>query len=409
MNDADVVIVGAGLTGLRAALELSRAGLSVLVVEKDTDVGGRVRTTHDRGFLLDHGFQVLLSAYPELQSVLPLGDLQLRSFWSGARTRVNGEFYDILDPRRHPSALFRSLRSPILSVRDLARFAIFVEGASKRGIRPSGTATSDEISRRGFSEIFKGGFLAPFLRGVLLDPRLHVDSGLARFYLKMFSRGTAALPADGIQALPNMLADALGRKHILLETGVSSLKRDRVVLASGEDIRARAVICAADALSAAALAGPEQTVPQYGAATVYFSSVEPPFTEPLIVLNGDGRGPISSVAVVSNIQPTYAPAGASLISVTAIGDHALRPEGELVTILRQQLHEWFGYRVAQWEHLKSFYIPNALPARPRLTDGWRQHEGVFFAGDYLSYGSQNGALGAGRQVAARVLEDLSQL
>lgn len=45
--DADVIVIGAGLSGLQAAQLLEEAGLGVLVLEGDTRVGGRVRTLLD--------------------------------------------------------------------------------------------------------------------------------------------------------------------------------------------------------------------------------------------------------------------------------------------------------------------------------------------------------------------------
>jgi phytoene dehydrogenase-like protein len=404
MYDTDVAIVGAGLTGLRAALELTRGGLSVLVIENDSSVGGRLKTTRERGIVLDHGFQVLLTGYPELASLPDLAPLECKSFWSGARMHVDSEFYDFLDPLRHPTTIISTLWNPVIDIRDLLRLALFVRSAPWRGARFAGESTSDALERLGFSELFKGAFLKPFLRGVLLDSSLHSDAGLAAFYLRIFSRGTAALPARGIQAFPELLADTLGRQHLLLDARVVSVSRGRVVLQNGEEIRARQVICAADALCAATLGGPSQTVPQSGTLTSYFLADSPPYAEPLIVLNGDDSGPINNLAVVSNVQPSYAPSGKALIAASIVGEAINLPESSLLPKVRVQLHTWFGAATAHWEHLKTFAVPAALPARPRLQLGWQEHNGVLYAGDYLSYGSQNGALAAGRAVAQHVLE-----
>lgn len=404
MYDTDVAIVGAGLTGLRAALELARGGLSVLVIEKDSSVGGRLKTSRERGFVLDHGFQVLLTGYPELDSIPGLAPLECKSFWSGARMRLNSEFYDFLDPLRHPTKIIRSLWTPVIDVRDLLKLALFTYSAPRRGARSAGESTSDALDRLGFSELFKGAFLKPFLRGILLDPSLRSDAGLAAFYLRTFSTGMAALPAKGIQAFPDFLADTLGRQHLLLDARVVSVSADRVVLQNGDEIRARKVICAADALCAATLGGPSQTVPQSGTLTIYFRADAPPYHEPLIVLNSDDSGPINNLAVLSNVQPSYAPNGQALIAASIIGDAVSVPESALMPKVRAQLHSWFGASTLHWEHLKSFTIAAALPARPRLHVGWQEYNGVLFAGDYLSYGSQNGALAAGRAVAQHVLE-----
>lgn len=55
IRSTDVVVVGAGLAGLTAADELSRAGHDVLVVEGRDRVGGRIHTTHVAGVPVDAG------------------------------------------------------------------------------------------------------------------------------------------------------------------------------------------------------------------------------------------------------------------------------------------------------------------------------------------------------------------
>ena len=79
-----VLIVGAGLAGLTCALRLHEAGIPVQVIEASDGVGGRVRTDEVEGFLLDRGFQVYLSAYPEAGKLLDLDALGLRPFSPGA-------------------------------------------------------------------------------------------------------------------------------------------------------------------------------------------------------------------------------------------------------------------------------------------------------------------------------------
>ena len=66
LSSPEVVVVGAGIAGLTAAKILSQKGKEVLLIEKSDGVGGRVRTDYHQGFLLDRGFQVLLTSYPEL-------------------------------------------------------------------------------------------------------------------------------------------------------------------------------------------------------------------------------------------------------------------------------------------------------------------------------------------------------
>jgi phytoene dehydrogenase-like protein len=73
----DVIIIGAGLSGLAAAVHLHRQGRRVLVLEASDRAGGRIKTDSHEGFLLDRGFQVLLTAYPETQTLLNYKDMPL--------------------------------------------------------------------------------------------------------------------------------------------------------------------------------------------------------------------------------------------------------------------------------------------------------------------------------------------
>ena len=82
--DQKIVIIGAGVSGLVAALHCEKAGYKPIIIEASERVGGRIKTDQKDGFLLDQGFQVLLSAYQEAKRYLDLEALDLRSFSTGA-------------------------------------------------------------------------------------------------------------------------------------------------------------------------------------------------------------------------------------------------------------------------------------------------------------------------------------
>ena len=73
----DVVIVGCGVAGLCCARHLQALDLECAVLEASDVVGGRVRTDEVDGLLLDRGFQVLLTAYPEAKAMLDCDALEL--------------------------------------------------------------------------------------------------------------------------------------------------------------------------------------------------------------------------------------------------------------------------------------------------------------------------------------------
>ena len=57
LDAVDCIVVGAGLAGLSAAIELEKSGKSVLICDANTQPGGRVQSTTHKGYILDHGFK----------------------------------------------------------------------------------------------------------------------------------------------------------------------------------------------------------------------------------------------------------------------------------------------------------------------------------------------------------------
>ena len=82
MTDKDVKIhiIGAGVSGLAAAITLKNAGYNAQILEQSPTVGGRVETTMNGSMKLDHGFQVLLDEYPAAKEFLNLESLNLVKF-----------------------------------------------------------------------------------------------------------------------------------------------------------------------------------------------------------------------------------------------------------------------------------------------------------------------------------------
>jgi phytoene dehydrogenase-like protein len=124
-DSADVVVVGAGLAGLNCARVLRSKGVNAIVLEASDGVGGRVRTDNVDGFLLDRGFQIFLTGYPEAQSTLDYAALQLQPFYAGAKVWWNGGFHTVADPLRHFVDGLLSLTNPIGSVGDKVNVGIF--------------------------------------------------------------------------------------------------------------------------------------------------------------------------------------------------------------------------------------------------------------------------------------------
>src|SRR6516162_5754425 len=100
----DVVIIGGGLAGLCCARTLHEKSVSFQILEASDGIGGRVRTDAMDGFLLDRGFQVLLTAYPEAKRLLDYTRLDLKAFAPGALSWYAGRMNKLVDPWRTPGS-----------------------------------------------------------------------------------------------------------------------------------------------------------------------------------------------------------------------------------------------------------------------------------------------------------------
>lgn len=408
---AEVIIVGAGLAGLSCARELARANIPCLIVEASDGVGGRARTDYLGGFLLDRGFQVLLTAYPEAQRSLDYTALQLGRFEPGALVRLSGKFHRVADPWRRPGAMLQTAFSPIGTLGDKLRIAKLryqvTRGPLQAIFQSPETSTSQFLRERGFSPVMIERFFRPFFGGIFLESELRTSSRMFQFVFRMFSEGHAALPARGMGAMAEQMASRLPEGTIRLNARATQVAAQSVTLATGERLSARSVVIAADHANACRLVPSMPQMRSKGATCLYFAAEKTPIDEPTLVLNGDSSGPVNSVCVPNLVAAGYAPVGAHLVSVTVLGQREMA-DGQMQAAVRQQLTSWFGPAVQRWQHLKSYFIPDALPEQTSvvLRDGSaRLPEGSYACGDFLDTASINGALRSGRQVAEALLAD----
>jgi len=414
-NDPDVLIVGAGLAGLACARHFADAGVSFQIIEASDGIGGRVRTDEVEGFLLDRGFQVLLTAYPEAQRTLDYHALELRKFAPGAFSWFAGRLNKLVDPWRTPGAWGEALRSDFGSFFDklrTLRLRSRLRGSSIDQIfkRPE-HSTKEALIAAGFSEEFIHRFFRPFFGGILLDGELKSSSRMFEFVFKMLSEGDIAVPLRGMGAIPAQLASHLPAETIRLDAHAVSLHENELTLTGGESLRARAIVVATDGPAAAQLVGEAEPASR-SVSCFYYSSEEPPVPNPMLVLNGDGAGPVNNFAVVSQIAPSYAPAGKSLVSVTVLGTQQLT-DHQLSGFVIAQMKNWFGPVVSSWRYLKSYRIPHAQPQQyPGALEPpqrpVRVRPGIYVCGDHRDNASINGAMLSGRRAAEAVLADLSR-
>lgn len=416
MDDRPIIIVGAGLAGLRCAGLLERRGIPWTLLEAQDGPGGRVRTDHVDGFQLDRGFQVLLTAYPEAAAALDYAALDLQAFQPGAVVRVAGGFHRVVDPLRRPTALLSTLRAPVGSVADKVRVAR-VRRRLRRGTldqlwrRPERT-TRQALAEYGFSADMIERFWQPLFGGIQLDPELETSSRMFDFVFRMLASGDSALPAAGMQAIPDQLAAGLTPGRIRYGTTVVAVDPAGAWLEDGELVRGQAVVVATDGPTAARLVPAVPAPGSHSVRCLYFAAERAPVDEPVIVLNGTGTGVVNNLCVPSVVAPSYAPSGVSLVSVTVLTGPA--DPRALEAAVREQLRGWFGRRVDTWRLLRRYDIAHAQPAQrpPALASPQRPVEvdtGLFVCGDHRDDASINGALTSGRRAADSLVRSLAMV
>jgi phytoene dehydrogenase-like protein len=418
LEEHDVVIVGAGLAGLAAAIHLTTAGRDVVVVEASDGIGGRVRTDIVDGFLLDRGFQVLLTAYPEAKRMFDYDALDLRFFEPASLVQMGSSRARIGDPFREPLKILDTVRAPIGTLADKVRVGLLRADVKRATldalwIRPEIT-TEQRLRNMKFSPKMIESFFRPFFAGIQLDASLQTSSRMFDFVFRMLADGGNAIPARGIGALPTQLAGKLPAGTIRLNARVNQITDGGVFLTDGDKIRARNIVIAAEGPAANQLLHQLPTVGSNRVTCVYFAAPEAPIADPIIVLNGNGTsgaagaGPVNNVCVPSNVSPLYAPPGNHLVSASIIGDHRFTSDTDLLSAVRTQLSAWFGPLVNSWEHLRTYDIAHAQPSQnpPALEPAQRPvflDDGVYVCGDHRDSASIHGALLSGRRAADAIL------
>jgi phytoene dehydrogenase-like protein len=159
IHHKEVIIVGAGLAGLACARRLMKDDISFLILEADQRIGGRLKTDRRDGFILNHGFQVLQTGYPEARRVLDYDRLALRPFALGAIIRIDRNFHRIADPWRHPRDLWPALTAPIGTMADRLRVIRLVLGVRRgthaRIFQDQDMPTIEFLRSEGFLETMK--------------------------------------------------------------------------------------------------------------------------------------------------------------------------------------------------------------------------------------------------------------
>ncbi|MBC7749003.1 MAG: FAD-dependent oxidoreductase [Methylotenera sp.] len=404
----DVIIIGAGLSGLAAAVHLHRQGRKVLVLEASDRAGGRIKTDSHEGFLLDRGFQVLLTAYPETQTLLNYKDLQLKKMLPGATVLYDGGIFEIADPLRRPSAALATLFAPVGTLKDKMNTLWLKKKLQKLTIeaifeQPEQT-TKKQLAEYGFSPKMIQRFYAPFLSGIFLENELQTSRRMFDFVMKMFSDGDVAVPALGMEEIPKQLVAMLPQGSIACNTKVTAVDGNKVTTADGTILEANQILLATTANQLTQHFFPNQKMTSHQVTNLYFEAKEAPTDKAVVVLNASTKKKwVNNLTVLSNVSEAYAPKGKVLISVSYNGIPTI-DDATLAENMKDELKQWYGQKVASWKMLKAYRIEYALPTQESVRNEISASEikisdVLYICGDHLLNGSINAAMKTGRLAA----------
>ncbi len=382
-----VVVIGAGLAGMNAAIQLQNAGREVVVLEAADRAGGRVQSDQIDGFTCDRGFQLINAKYPELAALNILGELDFRFADRALNIAIEDRSHRLGDPRKYPFSAFDSATGSIFE-----KFALIKALARK----PKPELSIDEyLVASGLGRMFER-VLQPFLRGVYLTDLTKIAAPAGLEIIKTFVSGKPGLPSRGVGALSVVMARRVS--DLRLGVTVNSIKSGVVTTSVGE-IPASEIIVATDSTTAAQLLDLGSVPKLAGCTTWYHSASTAPVTHGQLIVDGQNRGAVINTLVISNFIAEYAPVGKNLISTTT-------DTGITESEVRRHLATLYNCDNRDWELIAKYEIPAALPIGAKgMTQPIQSfvREGIYLAGDGQVSPSQNGALKSGRLAAMAVL------
>lgn len=235
-NTHDIVIIGAGLTGLTTAFALRNKNRNVTILESDNKIGGQIQSHHVNGFVFESGPNTGVVKYPEVMDLFhSLNDgCKLEIAQVSAKRRLiwkGNKFHEL------PSGLLSAITTPLFSTYDKLR--ILTEPFRAKGNNPDESVA--ELTKRRLGTSYLDYAVDPFLAGVYAanPTMLPTKYALPKLYQLEQNYGSFILGAikkarqpktdrdktatkevfsthGGLSSLTNAMADRIGSDNILL-------------------------------------------------------------------------------------------------------------------------------------------------------------------------------------------------
>jgi len=420
-----IIIIGAGITGLTAAYELTQRHVPFVLLEAGGRPGGLIRTEHIDGFTIDLGADSMLVQKPAALKLCEELGLSARLM----STRRPRTAFVVRDGRLHalpspsvlgiPTTLSGLAKYSLLDWRTRARVAV-------EPLIPARSYADESVAsffRRRFGPATVDLIAEPLLGGIHAGDveKLSMPSLFPRFTSAERQRGgvlrTVAPPPSGdglfralkggMAELVESLVHRLPAGSLLLETPAAGMRRQRsgwLVSAGGEGFEAASVIVAAPAYVAAALLQTVDesasticdTVPYVSTATVALGWARADVAHPLagsgfVVARKHNALRITACTWVSSKWESRAPAGKVLLRafIGSVHDaHAVNlTDAELTDIAVRDVSKVLGIaapplltRVCRWRNAGAQHVVGHSARMGGLASRLRALPGLFVAG-----------------------------
>lgn len=404
----DIVIIGAGIAGLACAMKLKKNNRNFIIIEQSDRVGGRVGSIKENEYIFDLGFQVYNTEYYETNSLLNLKELKLKVFKPGASI-YNGRRFEILsDPFRDPSTIFETFFSGMTTFKDKIKILTLKRALSSYCIsedQSEDMTTLKYLELYGFSNKIINGFFKPFFSGIFLENQLETSSKFFKNVFSNFNKGYAAVPVNGMQAIPDQMVKNLNPHNLLLGNKVIEAKNpEKIVLENNEIIEAKYMVLTGGSNSLV-----NNHIVEFNSVRTFYFSSRVKVKHPKYINLFPYDSLINNIAILSSVSENYSPEGNTLFSITIIESDLSK--SELIDIIQDKLSTYYGDEKSNYIFMKEINIKQAtIKQKTGYFDlKIEDKKNILFAGDYTTYGSIEGAVVSGIKTAEKLISMSAQI
>lgn len=402
-KDFEIIIIGAGLSGLTCAYECKKRNKDFILVEKSDRVGGKIGSIKENGYIFDLGFQVYNTNYIEANGYLNIEDLKLNFFKPGALIYDKNSFKIFSDPIRDPITIFHTLFSGLSTFKDKLKILNLKYSLKDYSIDNNNTEESTTLKfleEYGFSEKIINRFFKPFFSGIFLENKLETSSKFFKYVFSNFNRGYATLPKNGMQEIPNQLYNKLDKGSILFNKKVLKINnKGEITLNDQQILKAKHIVLTGnlDKFTEEKISFKSNSVK-----TIYFStSIKIKNSSYINLFPHDDL--INNIAVLTSISKAYSNNEDSLLSISIINTDI--GKDDLIPIIKLKLSNFYRAEISDFTYLKFFDLKKATITQNvgHFEKRIKYNNKIIFAGEYTTNGSIEGAIQSGKQAFEKIV------